>query len=245
VRSSVVERYPDKIEVGGSIPPAPTMQEEYFSYICDRIQKITEAVYRVTDLLSDKEPLKWEIREKSVEIFTVFLGLQNKVSLERDAGLEKAENLIGQLTAVFSLFSGNRNFSSINFKILEESYEKIKKSISEEIQKDGFIKLLLDTQAIGQHNGQNNVRKAILDKPRAMPVKRIIHQVRNHQDRKDKIFTIIQDKKEVTVGELSAIFKECSEKTIQRDLLEMVAKGLLRKEGDKRWRKYMLITPQI
>lgn len=217
------------------------MNEEYLSCICNRIQKTTEAVYRVTDLLPDKEPLKWQIREKSVEIFTLFLGLQNKTSLEKNVGLEKSEGLIIQLIALFSLFSENRNFSSLNFKILEESYEQIKKSVSEEVHKDGLIKLLLDTNTIGQSNGQNNVQKVISEKPKNVLTKQSVSTV-NHQDRKDKIFAIIKDKKEITVGELAVIFNEYSEKTMQRDLLEMVAKGLLRKEGDKRWRKYTLIV---
>ncbi len=34
--------------------------------LCDRIQKITEALYRVTDLLSDKEPLKWQLRDSAI-----------------------------------------------------------------------------------------------------------------------------------------------------------------------------------
>ncbi len=80
----MAERYPDKIEVEGSIPSARIMENEYseyneyIAYLCDKVQRITQAVYRVTDILSDKEPLKWEMREKAVSLFTALTSFQNK-----------------------------------------------------------------------------------------------------------------------------------------------------------------------
>jgi hypothetical protein len=36
------------------------------------------------------------------------------------------------------------------------------------------------------------------------------------------------------------VIPECSEKTIQRELLDLVGKGVLKKEGERRWSTYSL-----
>jgi len=44
----------------------------------------------------------------------------------------------------------------------------------------------------------------------------------------------------LTIKDFTKNIKDCSEKTIQRELLAMVAKGVLKKEGERRWSKYFL-----
>jgi hypothetical protein len=219
-------------------PQEKDRHKEYLVYICDRTQKVTQAVYRVTDLLSDKEPLKWEIREKAVAVFNNLISVQDKHLLEKRACFEEIEKLIVQLIIIFSLLSESKTISSANFEILKEEYNAVKKIISSEKQKQDYVKLFLGSSIrlpqspIGQKSiGQSNGQKQWVNKNK-----------KANKGRKDKILNIIKDKKEVTMGELAAIFTEYSEKTIQRDLLEMVHKGLLKKQGEKRWRKYMLVA---
>jgi len=261
------------------------MSNNQFAYICDRIQKITEAVYRVTELLQDKEPMKWVIREKSVSIFETLVSLKNNNFLEKNSQLEKIENLIDQLSALLCLFSESKTISSVNFDIIRDEYVLAKSLISKQKQSQDFVKLNLppaqaslptgqtDLPAInkkktknanGQSNGHNNTNRHSIrqEKPAyrsgrlvennddsiaknnsIKPIKKKTKKAGNTKSiiRKNKILDIVKNKKEVSIGELSVMFKECSEKTIQRDLLEMVDRGILKKEGHKRWRKYMIV----
>lgn len=64
-------------------------------------------------------------------------------------------------------------------------------------------------------------------------------------DRKDKIFKLIKSKKDllngqegVSIKDISSSFTDCSEKTIQRELNDLVQKGQIRKTGEKRWSRY-------
>ncbi len=57
-------------------------------------------------------------------------------------------------------------------------------------------------------------------------------------NRRNNILRLIKDKKEVTIKDVCSIITDCSEKTIQRELLALVAEGVLKKKGDKRWSKY-------
>jgi len=58
--------------------------------------------------------------------------------------------------------------------------------------------------------------------------------------RQNSILAIIKKKHDVTIKDISAIIREYSEKTIQRELLDLVSQGVLKKVGERRWSKYSM-----
>jgi len=58
--------------------------------------------------------------------------------------------------------------------------------------------------------------------------------------RQSVIINLLKRKKEIMIKDVSPLIEGVSEKTIQRELLSMVADGILKKEGEKRWSKYSL-----
>jgi uncharacterized protein with gpF-like domain len=60
-------------------------------------------------------------------------------------------------------------------------------------------------------------------------------------DRTEDIMKIIKDNDKVTIKDISSKIKNCSEKTIQRELIKMVSLKLIKKEGERRWSTYSLI----
>lgn len=61
-----------------------------------------------------------------------------------------------------------------------------------------------------------------------------------HSDRETTIAGLIRERGVVSVKDVASVIRGVSEKTLQRELLSMVAKGVLRKEGERRWSKYSL-----
>ena len=59
-------------------------------------------------------------------------------------------------------------------------------------------------------------------------------------NRRNNILSIIKDKREVTIKNITEIIKDCSEKTIQRELNTLVGEGVLKRVGEKRWSRYSL-----
>ncbi len=57
-------------------------------------------------------------------------------------------------------------------------------------------------------------------------------------DRQQIIINELRNKGQLTVKDLAEKIKDCSEKTIQRELLSLVGSGVLRKEGERRWSRY-------
>lgn len=58
--------------------------------------------------------------------------------------------------------------------------------------------------------------------------------------RRERIRTIVQAKGNVTIKDISDIITDCSEKTIQRELNDMIRTGEIVREGKRRWSTYKL-----
>jgi hypothetical protein len=59
--------------------------------------------------------------------------------------------------------------------------------------------------------------------------------------RQSAIINLLKRKKEIMIKDVVGIITDCSEKTIQRELLALVDEGVLKKEGERRWTKYSLV----
>lgn len=60
------------------------------------------------------------------------------------------------------------------------------------------------------------------------------------EDRVKRIMSLIKDKKDVSIKDISIFLRDYSEKTIQRELNALVDKGQIKKSGTKRWSRYQL-----
>ncbi len=59
-------------------------------------------------------------------------------------------------------------------------------------------------------------------------------------DRSETILKILKKKDNLTVKDIAQVISDCSEKTIQRELLALVDKNVLKKVGERRWSRYLL-----
>jgi len=187
--------------------------------ITDRVKKLTEALYRVTDLYPDREPLKWALRESSLSIYTNLMSIMSDRNFKNFGGITKdISNIINTL----DLASLGGFISDINFEILKREYSSLKSMI------DSQKELVLIEQKIELEQPQKKI-VAVSD--------RVSDTM---SDRKSKIMDIISKEGKKTIKEILPIFDNISEKSVQRDLLELVKSGKLITEGEKRWRAYSI-----
>ncbi len=60
------------------------------------------------------------------------------------------------------------------------------------------------------------------------------------EERVSVILNLLKRNDNLSIKDISAVVKNCSEKTIQRELASLIKKGLVRKEGERRWSVYRL-----
>ena len=59
-------------------------------------------------------------------------------------------------------------------------------------------------------------------------------------NRREKILSLIKNKKDISIKDISLSFPDCSEKTILRELTVLINKGHIKKTGAKRWSRYQI-----
>jgi len=80
----------------------------------ERIQKLTEALYRVTELFPDKEPLKWQLRANAIELLDFLATAEGKEISDsrKSADLAKKISCFLKLAYDSSAFIYSINFHS-------------------------------------------------------------------------------------------------------------------------------------
>lgn len=65
-------------------------------------------------------------------------------------------------------------------------------------------------------------------------------KAQNKADRKKNILDFVTGRGWTSIKDITSVVTDCSEKTIQRELALLVEKGRLKKQGERRWSRYML-----
>jgi predicted DNA-binding transcriptional regulator len=203
---------------------------------------MTEVVYKISEILS--------FIEISVSIGFIsemnYSILKKEFNLIKETFKDKQDVNLGQSFQHSSFRNDKIKNFAIPKKFLEVDMSLIGQTTFKEEDK-GQIK---DIKDILNHKGQLSY-KDVLNSIKKTPVFNENNNERKEMnraldiglkiERKNKIIKLLHEKKEVSIKDVSSAVIGCSEKTIQRELASLVKKGILKKEGDKRWSKYTLV----
>ena len=214
----------------------------------DKITRITEALYRVTDLMPDQEPLKWSLRERAVFLMNFFLGNgTDRIFKDGLAKRERAFSALNELLGMLDVASSNTFISRINFEVLSREYTAISECLK--VLKEPEPHLLREEEKHSYTPEERQQEPKPPSEPRTE--NSTFDGVANGDastfpesgSRKKKILQHLESNGWVSMGKLVEIFEDrFSEKTIQRDLADLAEEGLIKREGDKRWRRYTILS---
>jgi hypothetical protein len=88
---------------------------------------------------------------------------------------------------------------------------------------------------------QSFLSHAPLSQPQPAPIKdnKTKGQDKGQSDRMSLILELVRKRRSLSIKEIAAVIKDCSEKTIQRELNILIERGLIRREGERRWSVYV------
>ncbi len=240
--------------------------DQFVFYVFRKASKISYAIYAITDLIKDSEPLKWTLRKTATDISS----LRN--FFDEKSVFNNLERTLLELESLLDLASFAKVVSEMNSYLLQS---EIRKMISEmrERSKEGFYSPELvesffdipkpevftiapvspasETSDYSKGHKRQDVRYARPSSPAVSDNGgRDFYKIRNNSNndfkgqRKDQIINIIKGvgdgKGQVSIKDITDKIKDCSEKTIQRELISMVENGVLKKTGERRWSTYSL-----
>lgn len=213
-------------------------------YIYKKTEKLLSAIYLISSLLSDSEPLKWELR-------TVSVKLLSQVTLSDTAPvLMSIANILSLLNT--ALLVGL--ISEMNFSILKKEFEDLirlvesaqkKLSTGPVILSDHFFTVLSENinpiqnnfKAISSFNSQtfSKGQDTVSDRKTHRTISADITS-----NRQNIILDMLQKTGELGIKDFAQAISGCSEKTVQRELMSLISKGQVKKTGEKRWSRYSL-----
>lgn len=226
-------------------------------FLNKKTEKIAAAVYLLTDLHSPSDPLRIDLRSSALELLGATLAGD-------DTGKESMARLARKLLSLLQVGYYSRLISDMNHSVFRREIEALIGHIEGRFSRAGEVALSSvffqvdslsqesevseKTSAINKgHLSNMSFKKSPSNTAKDFKIPSEILSANRSESDKNKRHEEVMDffrtvkKSDVTIKDISSVMKDCSEKTIQRELVNSVQKGLLRKEGERRWSRYFLV----
>lgn len=234
-----------------------------------KIERICGAVFLVTSFTGDTNIIKKTIQETALLSFKSCSNLVLGTNINSQRLKEVYVNLTILYAHLDSAFWSGV-LSQMNTSIIQKEIQNIIALVSkldskykdQSNPKNSFLTLVEKTipSATGENAFSQNIPKTedyikdnikdntkettkdikdnIKDKNKGHTIKSPLSI--NHKDRTDKIKFILRDFKQRTIKDISSLFPDVSEKTIQREINRLIDEGIVKRIGDRRWSSYTL-----
>jgi len=231
----------------------------FYNFLTKKAERLTSALYLVTDLISDNEPIKKTLRKRSID---VLLNIsQCSAPQDNNHSVFYISSAVSDILSLLSVCVTARLISRMNFEILKKEYDLF----------NSFLDDKLVLRSLGEVSFGDSFFRPEITEPRAISAKKQIQKntlltntssveykekiPQNTQntvsqlniidggkkERQEKILLFFKENDaQVSIKDISSHISGYSEKTLQRDLLELVDSGILKKIGERRWSKYVL-----
>lgn len=208
-------------------------KDNKLAYISAKTDKLASAVYLVSSQLPDQEPIKWRLRQLALETLDFKVG-----SLIKPEFLE----CLNRLSSCLTLTMSANSVSIMNFGLLKSEYSALKemvtKIVSTSLNQAVFVPELAEPMvSLPTQITQTKVKAEVKESNRD-----------NHPNSEDKelrqgsILKYVKGQEWAAIKDIAKVVPDCSVKTVQRELAELVDRGVLKKKGDRRWSRYMLAS---
>lgn len=215
---------------------------EYLVFSFKKTEKIVSAIYMVTGLLKDSEPIKWELRDGSISLLSTMMVLNSSEAVDKNRILQSFISSSIQFISILNISSVSGLISNMNSNILIKEITDLIEYLKDNslsktytsglILSDSFFSTdfsPVNTKGLSSVKNNNNIN---------VNKDYIVKDKKN--SRKDSILNLLKTKSDLTIKDFTKVITECSEKTIQRELIDLVEKGLVKKKGERRWSTYSL-----
>jgi len=224
-------------------------KDESFVFVYKKTEKLATAMYMITNLFSDSEPIKWSLRKKVSELLSFIVGYKNILPAQMSDFSNEARTRVLEIVSLFEISYRSGLVSPMNFSILKEEFSLLVDAIDttrstySESQNGIFSDTFFDTQSsvdISKHKDSQSSKTGVSNSNfvKDHPVEK---DVFNRNNRQNIIINLLKKKKDLTIKDIAQTIKDCSEKTIQRELISLISSNIIKKTGERRWSRYSLI----
>lgn len=235
-----------------------------------KTERVVAALFLITEYLSDNNPIRHKVRHLGVDLVSFILSNQNnKTDSDSVSFVRVYASRLLEITSLLEVAYLSEQISEMNFRVLGSEIERLI-SVVERVKKQSdslpesskvsrvFLRNVLNDRAGGGMTVSGKLRQRVFGKghrdkqknisrkeerqvaPKNMVKKDAVYGGFTKKDRKTLIIGALSDGRKFGVKDFISVLNDVGEKTIQRELLALVAQGVLKKEGERRWSKYYL-----
>lgn len=229
-----------------------------FAFIYNKCQRLATAVFMVSNLMDENEELKTKIKRLSLDLVSISTNLKDSDLLNVSNSIKEIEKKSLELMSLLDIAGISGFISKMNASILKSEFQAfigemfsfsqkfqngrnvsvkdlLSKGLPENYSRDLAlgsempIQKIYSTQYI---NGNSSAPQNVLKNGNGQKRKNL---------RKSTIYDFIKGHNNVSIKDIVPHTVGCSEKTIQRELLELIEEGKIKKIGERRWSRYTTI----
>lgn len=285
-------------------------KKEYGTLVAKKSERLVTALYLVTDLMSDSEPIKHAIRKSAVALLSSMNAISQHDVKDRVMEFKMSLRSVTEITSLLHVAITTGIVSEMNGEILMQGFralqlvlEKKQPILTKEMlvvdnehalsEEAGFSSAvtsssydvltplnlarfngnheevkrnqesLRQSQLLSKLESRDNKGQNISDNKVPQKVGQNIKDTTSirsdlvehlnktninisssfqmrKQSRREQILALFVKGVDVSIKDIAARIRGCSEKTIQRELNALLADNLIERIGEKRWSRYIL-----
>lgn len=213
-------------------------------YLYLKSEKLSFALYKITEFIDDSEPLKYKIRDLSLSLVLVVASLQEHNKTSDVVVLKKALSVIKGIKSFLVVARGQSFLGDMNFSVLMKEFldlEGTLEGVTNEPVLDLAVPLSLPVTSV-----QSRGRKEQVVLSGDEGFRHTVASPKLNHDRRRQIVDFLGtvgpsgSQSSYSIKEIATVIPGCSEKTIQRELSALVASGSVKRVGERRWSRYSL-----
>lgn len=240
------------------------IRDNDLEFIFKKTEKISTAVYLITNFFSPEEPLKWDIRQIATRMLKFALSFSQGSLYNKEKRTLDLNGAILELSSLFDLAYRSGFVTSMNYQILNSEIIKLggllsdynsdkissnKPLFNDETFAVSRTQMSSESSATGRFGGtafSQSPKKTyttanfIKDNYKGQTQKPNVLNAHANSKRRETIIFEAKRLGEISVKDIANVITDCSEKTLQRELLAMVDDGILTKTGERRWSRYSI-----
>ena len=204
-------------------------------FIYKKAERLAKAVQLITPAFSEAPSLK--NRTDAIAV-----GLIDAATLP--PGIMLSRELLS-LSSILSVARASKLLSPMNTEIIMNEAHSLLKEVAGYEEPRLFLEDVptlshIAKSAVTRENHQSSHIHTPKQIDRPHETKGHIKDTDQIKDRRETILSVIRNKHQASIKDISTLIRGVSEKTVQRELVTLVETGLVLKKGERRWSTYSL-----
>ncbi len=218
-------------------------EEPSFVFIFKKTEKLVSAIFLVTNLFKDTESIKWTLRDKATNLLSFVIGSKNNVFLNKLEFIDNLKIKVAETVSLLEVSFAGELISKMNLSVLKDEFFNLILELDNlDYSKKNSINSLISKEYFQFKKPETTDNFNGIQRPAELKEKNVFKEKIDlkRSNRQNLILNLIRKKKELTIKDISEVITDCSEKTIQRELITFISLGILKRTGERRWSKYSL-----